>query len=256
MPHSIITFPARLPNLPHQNDGRRAGSGSFLIWVTALCLCPGFSGREMSADGNALGTAFTLDEVDNQLGHTQSHNMARGLSGKTVDEVWREIQLAEKVKNEDVAVKTEKRPTYGEMTLEEFLADKGAFTETSVSPVMALDAAVSVTPRNFSQQILLSPALSLSGLSDTLVPVRRRDTPDAMERSIERKLKRKIKNRESAARSRARKQAYHNELVGKVSRLEVENIMLKKEKELEEKFSDEQFNVPRYQLRRTTSASF
>ncbi|GAB4859276.1 hypothetical protein Ancab_010737 [Ancistrocladus abbreviatus] len=151
---------------------------------------------------------------------------------KTVDEMWREIQQGEKTKNSDV-MKTERKPTLGEMTLEDFLAKAGAFAESSLSPGMGLDTVDVVTPQKFSRQMGLSPAASLGAQSDTPGSGRKRDTPDAIERSIERKLRRKIKNRESAARSRARKQAYHNELVSKVSRLEVENMKLKKEKEVE-----------------------
>jgi ABA responsive element binding factor len=54
--------------------------------------------------------------------------------------------------------------------------------------------------------MVLSSSPSTNTLSDTTTSGRKRDTPDAFEKSIERKLKRKIKNRESAARSRARKQ--------------------------------------------------
>ncbi|EPS69096.1 hypothetical protein M569_05669, partial [Genlisea aurea] len=54
------------------------------------------------------------------------------------------------------------------------------------------------------------------------------------DKTVERRLRRKIKNRESAARSRARKQAYHNDLLTKVSILEEENTKLKKEKEFDE----------------------
>ncbi|GMG98838.1 hypothetical protein Nepgr_000678 [Nepenthes gracilis] len=176
--------------------------------------------------------------------------VVRGLNAKMADEVWREIQQGEKMKNGDVVVKTERKPTLGEMALEDFLVKEGSFAESSLGPVDA------VTPQNYTQQMSLSPAPSLGARSDTPMSGRKRDTSDAIERSIERKLRRKIKNRESAARSRARKQAYHNELLSKVSRLEVENMMLKKEKELENISPDGPADEPRYQLRRTTSASF
>ncbi|KAJ4840604.1 hypothetical protein Tsubulata_020906 [Turnera subulata] len=108
-------------------------------------------------------------------------------------------------------------PTLGELTLEDFLVQAGLFAEASVAP-----------PNDMN---LLPPTL-------------------------ERRLRRKIKNRESAARSRARKQAYHNELVSKVSHLEEKNLKLMKDKEFEKMFLCESSPEPKYQLRRTSSASF
>ncbi|GAB4825366.1 hypothetical protein Ancab_008237 [Ancistrocladus abbreviatus] len=117
----------------------------------------------------------------------------------------------------------------GEMTLEDFLA-KGVFAESSSSPVIGLDRVDAVGSQKISPQMGLSPAPSLGAQSDTPMSGRKRDTSDAIERRIERKLWKKIENRESAARSRARKRVYHNELVNKVSQLEVANMRLKKEK--------------------------
>lgn len=177
--------------------------------------------------------------------------LSRTTSEKIVDEVWRDIQQGEKIRSTR-GVKRE--PSMGEMTLEDFLEKTGAVDEPSLGPVMPFE--IASTSQCFSQHMVLSPAPSIGTLSDTPILTRKRDTSDTADRGIEKRLKRKIKNRESAARSRARKQAYHNELVNKVSRLEEQNLRLKREKELENRFSGEVSGEPRYQLRRTSSAIF
>ncbi|KAB5539155.1 hypothetical protein DKX38_016688 [Salix brachista] len=105
-------------------------------------------------------------------------------------------------------------------------------------------------------QVALPPPL-IGTLSDTQTPARKRGVPeDRIEKTVERRQKRMIKNRESAARSRARKQAYTNELENKISRLEEENERLRKLKELENMLPCVPLPEPKYQLRRTASASF
>uniref|UniRef100_A0A6N2MNW4 BZIP domain-containing protein n=1 Tax=Salix viminalis TaxID=40686 RepID=A0A6N2MNW4_SALVM len=126
----------------------------------------------------------------------------------------------------------------------------------TISPSVDLITVAAVTPQSFPHNMVLTSSPSTGTLSDSTTSGQSRDAPNALEKSFERRLKRKIKNRESAARSRARKQAYHNELVSKVSRLEEENIKLKKEKEFEKKFPIEPSPEQKYQLRRTSSASF
>ncbi|KAI4307341.1 hypothetical protein L6164_030541 [Bauhinia variegata] len=85
---------------------------------------------------------------------------------------------------------------------------------------------------------------------------KRRYTDELMEKSIERRQKRMIKNRESAARSRAKKQAYTNELEDKKFRLQKTNNWLKKLKEVDAQLFSVRASLPRYQLRRTSSATF
>ncbi|KAG2672569.1 hypothetical protein I3760_13G047300 [Carya illinoinensis] len=103
-------------------------------------------------------------------------------------------------------------------------------------------------------QVALSSPL-MGTMSDPQMPGRKRGIPeDMIERTVERRQKRMIKNRESAARSRARKQAYTNELEHKVSRLEEENELLRKRKELEKMLPSVPPPEPKYQLRRTSSA--
>ncbi|RVW41868.1 Abscisic acid-insensitive 5-like protein 3 [Vitis vinifera] len=136
-------------------------------------------------------------DIDNasskiSLQRQASLTIAQALSEKTVEEVWSDIQQGEKKKCGDDIKGQVREPTLGEMKLEDFLVKAAVFVK----------------------------GLDIVG--------HKRDA--SMEKTVERRLKRKIKNRESAARSRARKQAYHNELVSKVSRLEEENLRLKKEK--------------------------
>ncbi|CAI8595893.1 unnamed protein product [Vicia faba] len=102
---------------------------------------------------------------------------------------------------------------------------------------------------------LASPAMG--NLSDSKKSGRKRGLPDDVAvRTVERRQKRMIKNRESAARSRARKQAYTTELEIKVTRLEEENEMLRKEKELCNMLANVPPPEPKCELRRVSSASF
>lgn len=185
-----------------------------------------------------------------------SLSLARALSGKTVDDVWKEIQQGQKRRYSEDVKGQDRQPTLGETTLEDFLVQAGLFAEAYSSPALGLDSIDAATAQSYPYKFGLSSSPSIGALSDPTTPGRKRDASDAYERTMERRLKRKIKNRESAARSRARKQAYHNELVSKVSRLEEDNSKLKKEKELESMFKDESSPEPKYQLRRTSSASF
>lgn len=204
-----------------------------------------------SETNQAIGMEANNGPSSTSLQCQGSLNLSGTFDEKMVDEVWRDIQQGEKMRSSDVV---KREPTTGEMTLEDFLAKAGAMDESSLSHLMPMD--IPGTPQCFSQRMGLSPAPSIDALSDTPILGRKRDASDIMDRGIEKKLRRKIKNRESAARSRARKQAYHNELVGKVSRLEEQNMRLKKEKEVENCFCGELSNGPRYQLRRTSSAIF
>ncbi|KAF5747904.1 ABSCISIC ACID-INSENSITIVE 5-like protein 2-like isoform X1 [Tripterygium wilfordii] len=114
--------------------------------------------------------SLTLDEVQNQLGNLgkplgsmnldellnsidnggaapQNHlprqgslTLSRDLSKKTVDEVWKEIQLKMNDKEEQRNNEPERRATLGEMTLEDFLARAG------------VDADSIRVPQQYSQQ--------------------------------------------------------------------------------------------------------
>ncbi|XP_042959166.1 ABSCISIC ACID-INSENSITIVE 5-like protein 2 [Carya illinoinensis] len=185
-----------------------------------------------------------------------SATLARALSGKTVDQVWTEIQQGQNKRYGEGPKGQDSSMKLGETTLEDFLVQAGLFAEASVGPTMGLDIVEAVTPQNFPQNMGLSSSPSTCSLSDTTASGWKRTASDTFEKTLDRRLKRKIKNRESAARSRARKQAYHNELVSKVSHLEEENTKLKKEKEFDKMLPCESSSETKYQLRRTSSASF
>ncbi|KAI4348533.1 hypothetical protein L6164_009246 [Bauhinia variegata] len=118
-----------------------------------------------------------------------------------------------------------------------------------VNPVM--DSTYSET------MMTMSPSSLMGALSDTQTPGRKRvASGGVVEKTVERRQKRMIKNRESAARSRARKQAYTQELEIKVSRLEEENEMLRRQSEMERALPCAPPPDPKQKLRRTNSASF
>ncbi|KAK8538737.1 hypothetical protein V6N12_034445 [Hibiscus sabdariffa] len=101
------------------------------------------------------------------------------------------------------------------------------------------------------------PAMSATSSESQPTAARKHRYSDVMEKTIERRQKRMIKNRESAARSRARKQAYTNQLEHEVDQLKKMNGWLKRQKETEMLLSSNTNDtVPKYQLRRTSSASF
>ncbi|XP_031496324.1 ABSCISIC ACID-INSENSITIVE 5-like protein 2 isoform X2 [Nymphaea colorata] len=113
----------------------------------------------------------------------------------------------------------------------------------------ALDLGFVDNPLTAASPILPMPVASQS------VDRKRTAQDEIRERAIDRRQRRMIKNRESAARSRARKQAFTTQLEAEVSKLKEVNISLKKEKEIDEKFFTP-IILPRYQLRRTSSAPF
>lgn len=131
-----------------------------------------------------------------------SATLARALSGKTVDQVWREIQQGQNKRYGEGMGGQDGNMTLGEMTLEDFLVQAGLFADASIGPTTGLDMA----EQSFPQKMGLSSSPSTGTLSDTSMPGRKRNASDTLEKTMERRLKRKIKNRESAARSRARKQ--------------------------------------------------
>ncbi|XVF20209.1 hypothetical protein REPUB_Repub11eG0178100 [Reevesia pubescens] len=152
----------------------------------------------------SLGMDTETTSSSSSLQRQASLTLVRAFSGKTVDQVWKEIQQGQKKRYGEEMKGQEREATLGETTLEDFLVQAGLFVaETSLAPTMELVS----TPQSYPHQIGLSPTPSIGTLSDTPITGRKRDTQDALEKSIERRLRRKIKNRESAARSRARKQA-------------------------------------------------
>ncbi|XP_058782765.1 ABSCISIC ACID-INSENSITIVE 5-like protein 2 [Vicia villosa] len=121
--------------------------------------------------------------------------------------------------------------------------------------MVAAGSPMDVVPYADGGQVAM--ASQMGNLSDSKKSGLKRGVPDEKaERTVERKQKRMIKNRESAARSRARKQAYTTELEIKVNRLEEENEMLRKEKELTNMIASVPPPEPKCQLRRVSSAEF
>ncbi|EPS68768.1 hypothetical protein M569_06001 [Genlisea aurea] len=242
------------------------------------------SGKPLSSMNldELLKTVLTAETNNQAMGGAGSssslslnpnRNMISGdLSKRTVDQVWQDIQDGQKRSN------LERKSTFGEITLEDFLVKAGvvaapcveaknnmglvpdpwmSYVHPQLQPNYVHGLGVQ-QPISFSDAQISMAASSplMSTLSDTQTPGRKRVAPDDIaEKSIERRQKRMIKNRESAARSRARKQAYTQELENKVSRLEEENERLKRQKELEQELAlVAAASETRYQLRRTSSA--
>lgn len=216
-------------------------------------------------------------------------------SKKTVDEVWRDIQQkkdSEEKKSRERQT-TLGEMTLEDFLVKAGIVAEASSNKTNTDTTAAADSNVAVSqfpsqgqwiqyPQPQYQHLQQSsmgiymPSQSMaqplhmgSGVSmeipfadshmalDTQMPGRKRSTPeDMVEKTVERRQKRMIKNRESAARSRARKQAYTNELEIKVSRLEEENEMLRKRKELENMLPCAPIAEPKYQLRRIASCPF
>ncbi|KAJ1263439.1 hypothetical protein BS78_09G184900 [Paspalum vaginatum] len=131
----------------------------------------------------------------------------------------------------------------------------GSYMASQLAPQPLSIATGAIMDSIYSDGQLTSP--TLGAFSDPQTPGRKRAASgEVVDKVIERRQKRMIKNRESAARSRARKQAYTNELENKVSRLEEDNEVLKKHKELDEILSSAPPPQPKYQLRRISSAAF
>ncbi|XP_073109374.1 ABSCISIC ACID-INSENSITIVE 5-like protein 2 [Elaeis guineensis] len=103
---------------------------------------------------------------------------------------------------------------------------------------------------------MVSMAMTRTTSSDSHTPTETHRPDEIVDKNIERRQKRMIKNRESAARSRARKQAYINQLEEEVRQLTNTNKRLKKQKEGDMLLHLSTPSVPRYQLRRTSSAPF
>ncbi|XP_057767358.1 ABSCISIC ACID-INSENSITIVE 5-like protein 2 [Salvia miltiorrhiza] len=258
-------------------------------------------GNNQTAEGIEYGQSAACQPASgSSLNRQSSVSISRDLSRKTVDEVWKDIQLEQKRSSLDRNV------TLGEMTLEDFLVKAGVVAEPSpgkknpgsvvggvdmmglpqqaqwmsypisavapqqqqqqqsMMPVYMPGHAIqqpiplggnSVLDTGYPEAQIVSSSPLMGTLSDTQTTRRKRVPPDNIaEKGVERRQKRMIKNRESAARSRARKQAYTHELENKVSRLEEENEMLKRQQEWEKVLPSIPPPQPKFQLRRTSSA--
>jgi len=186
--------------------------------------------------GEVRGLDFGGGDSDMQDGQTASGSslnpqgsltLSRDLSRKTVDEVWRDMQLKKGIKKSQ-----ERQPTLGEMTLEDFLVKAGVVADSNVASsqhghwiqyqhpslqhqnMVGGYVAGHAIQQPFQGAVNLvldaaysEPASLIGALSDTQTPNRKRlASGDVVEKTVERRHKRMIKNRESAARSRARRQ--------------------------------------------------
>lgn len=200
--------------------------------------------------GKPLGS-MNLTELLKQICTTSSLDQMT-LSNKTVNEVWRDIQLSQKRCEGQLRQTEERQPALGEVTLKDFLLKAGVVSDSSPlaekngGTVLAFGSCVTNTACS-ENQTHVQPDIQIS--------MRKRvASVGIVEKTNERRKKRMIKNRESAARSRARKQAYTHELENKVLRLEEENERLRKRKEVELEFPGTQHLKQKSQLRRTSSA--
>ncbi|XP_068500330.1 ABSCISIC ACID-INSENSITIVE 5-like protein 1 isoform X2 [Phaseolus vulgaris] len=182
---------------------------------------------------------------------------------KTVDEVWSQIQKSQpKQHNEaDKNETLEKQPTFGEITLEEFLVKAGVVREstlfTTILPQNNFGNIPSNVPFNTSYILIgttgsnvpsnrfephpmlpqnntlvlrnlpTAPATHSQNLGESSGKGKKRIISGPPEEVIERRQRRMLKNRESAARSRARRQAYTVELEAELNHLKDENEKLK-----------------------------
>ncbi|XP_078181823.1 ABSCISIC ACID-INSENSITIVE 5-like protein 3 isoform X2 [Carex rostrata] len=228
---------------------------------------------------------------DSGLQRQGSITMPPALSNKTVDEVWRGISGLEDNKTGDDQLGG---MTLESFLIKAGVVLEGPGKDVNTGNLTGSSATVTVAqqqPRGmqwFGSGLgsympgQMGPSVSVGGMGpgtviDAMYPGGgRRDevaTPgrkrtggsgsgpgsasgEIVDKTMERRQKRMIKNRESAARSRARKQAYTNELENKVSRLEEENERFKKQKVLDKILCAGPPPAPKYQLRRTSSASF
>ncbi|KAI4330566.1 hypothetical protein MLD38_028845 [Melastoma candidum] len=198
----------------------------------------GSQGGSSSAGGSMFG--LTLDEVQTQLG-----KLGKPLGGMNLDELLRSVGEGEadarplpgdkerrEIQSENCgsgvgdgdggddgdgaeggASVQERKPTFGEVTLEDFLVNAGVVAEME---------SLHGDKGGGESEVGVGSVLADTGVHGRNVVMGR-------DRTVQRRQKRMIKNRESAARSRARKQAYTHELEHKVLQLEEENARLRRQ---------------------------
>ncbi|KAJ4758480.1 BZIP transcription factor [Rhynchospora pubera] len=215
----------------------------------------------LDSPGKALGSMNMEDLLRNiytdeggggGVGAIGGGSRADVSSGKTVDEVWREISSGKP--RADVSTAGVGAVPGGEMTLEDFLAreDEG---KPRVRVLSGLLGSVSAIPGDGTGGNGNGHSATGRG--------RKRQILDPIDRAAMQRQKRMIKNRESAARSRERKQAYVAELESLVSQLEEENAQLLRyqEEQHQRRLKQLMENLipvtickrPKRQLRRTNS---
>nr|XP_029119599.1 ABSCISIC ACID-INSENSITIVE 5-like protein 2 [Elaeis guineensis] len=227
--------------------------------------------QHIHAPSSSLSSASTAQPL------SENYNMNCPLIHKTLDEIWQEVIQLEGQGN------TESPATFGETTLKDILALFSVDPEQQEDWLQYQLAAAQQQQQQHQHMALLGSGLSVLGnaisnagfseiqqmglpmvsmamtrttSSDSHTPTETHRPDEIVDKNIERRQKRMIKNRESAARSRARKQAYINQLEEEVRQLTNTNKRLKKQKEGDMLLHLSTPSVPRYQLRRTSSAPF
>lgn len=108
---------------------------------------------EMIVPSETNGLSVQPVPVSSGLQRQGSITMPQGLSKKTVDEVWRDIQQEQKKSSENHQA-GERQPSLGEMTLEAFLTKVGIFSEESTQK--SQDTKRNVDPMSTRQDFLPS----------------------------------------------------------------------------------------------------
>ncbi|KAI4386180.1 hypothetical protein MLD38_004135 [Melastoma candidum] len=234
------------------STGKPLGSMNLDEFLKNVSAAERNQGKQVMVNGNGGDGVDRSGIPTSPLQRQTRLRLGRELSGRTANEVWMEIQLGQRRRSRTEALLHSREQMLEELPSEDLSAKTGLFTDMSLSSSQGSETVTVQMPK---------AGLEATSSAENLPPSssyrRNQDDPDPHDSSLDRRLKRKIKNRESAARSRARKQAYHSELVTKVSQLEEDNMKLKKEKEFDAKFpGEEEAHVgSKYQLRRTSSAS-
>ncbi|EPS62571.1 hypothetical protein M569_12220, partial [Genlisea aurea] len=190
------------------------------------------------------------------LARQGSLTLPEQLCRKTVDEVWSDIhrnlqnegENRTQVHHPHNAGGARKQPTFGEMTLEDFLVRAGVVREQNPPPPQTQFGMYQPISRPIIYPYLAQEAQPYAGNGSPVSPAssdgpnpnqidggnqfgsrggRKRVLDGPVEKVVERRQRRMIKNRESAARSRARKQAYTVELEAELNQLKEENAHLK-----------------------------
>ncbi|KAL7096637.1 hypothetical protein ACP275_10G091200 [Erythranthe tilingii] len=179
------------------------------------------------------------------------------LSRKTVDQVWSEIHKTTHPHRSESHARvgnhssSQRRTTFGEMTLEDFLVRAGVVRGQNVSapfaappppppqqPMYPVGPSFGARPitavgpgcvdvSSYQTLAQVDSGNNQFGLDSMRGGGRKRIIDGPVEKVVERRQRRMIKNRESAARSRARKQAYTVELEAELNQLKEENAQLK-----------------------------
>ncbi|XP_058087141.1 ABSCISIC ACID-INSENSITIVE 5-like protein 5 isoform X2 [Magnolia sinica] len=173
------------------------------------------------------------------LSRQGSFSLPKSVAAGSVDEVWKEISVADRRISDGLAFKD--AAAFEEMTLEDFLAKAGAVREEDVrvpsGPASTGQGGFggdSVLGSQFQPQQQVAEGSSVLGFGNGVEGGggggggrgKRRAVQEPVDRVAQQRQRRMIKNRESAARSRERKQAYTVELESLVMQLEEENARL------------------------------